>query len=184
MRYVVALNLRRHVRERISVVAGMCHGPPPLPGTSVVMPLSTKDACSRGACCMRRAARARVNIGRAAQVDRIRLNSCFRVLSRAQLTAAPLLAGPTPRNTFFSGALARASAISAMAARANELRESAVGAVRELCVRKWSNNACDKLNARYTPSYPAPRCICVFLDGPASHIRKTEKRNQPTLKAT
>lgn len=48
--------------------------------TSFVMLVSTKDAC-----CMRRATagRMKVNIERAAQVDRIRLNSCFRVLSGA-----------------------------------------------------------------------------------------------------
>lgn len=75
---------------------------------------------------MRRAGRMKVNIERAAQVDRIRLNSCFRVLSGVQLTEATALpAALIPKYILPGRALARARAISAMAAGTNELRSCA-----------------------------------------------------------
>jgi len=74
---------------------------------------------------MRRAGRMKVNIERAAQVDRIRLNSCFRVLSGVQLTAAATPSPPPaslPFKMHSSRVRLHARAISAIAARANELR--------------------------------------------------------------
>lgn len=96
------------------IISAMAHGVP-----RPVAPRASLCLCQQRTRVLlarvQRARRMKVNIERAAQVDRIRLNSCFRVLSGVQLTAtadSPVSPShPLPhsisRNAFFSGALAR-----------------------------------------------------------------------------